>query len=666
MVWKNEHLARSMTTCPPRILFLTMGVALTVLPHFSRMPFWVSLAFALMASWRLRADMHRDPCAIQRVNAFSRFLIVAAIIAGILFSYGTLVGRDAGVALLILLAGMKLIELQQQRDYYVTCFLGLFLVITSFLYSQTLLSALYMALTVLVLIAALVTFNDERQLLSNQQRAAYAARLMLQALPLMLILFVLFPRIPGPLWGLPKDAHAGKTGLDDQMSPGSISGLTLSDEVAFRVEFKGPVPAQSSLYWRGPVLWKTDGLKWVPALLRGAGKQLQPEGDPVSYTITLEPTNKPWVYALELPVEAPIGMRISHDFQVRAATPVRTRQRYTLTSYPDSKLLARDRQELRDGLQLPRGRHPRSIALAEDWKNAGLSTEQIVQRALRMFNGEQFFYSLAPPVLLTDPVDQFLFETREGFCEHYAASFVVLMRAAGIPARVVTGYQGGTLNPVGNYLIVRQRDAHAWAEIWLQDRGWQRVDPTAAVAPERIRVGIESAFQGALIDVPQVFQDSVLATTMWRRFRYTWDAVNNRWNQWVLGYDATRQSLFLQRIGLGWLDHQGLMFALLSLFFGVLLIVGVWLLRQGRPETDDIKHLFNRFCARLDACGIRRAADEGALDFARRVAMQRADLADAALAICTLYSQLRYADRRTLFAEFKQRVRMFRPPANQN
>ena len=645
------------------MLWLVVALSLCVIPHALRVPVWIPVLFFIMAAWRLFTSSGKDS-AFDKLKFFApllKLITVLVIFIGIFLSYGTLIGRDAGVALLILLAGMKLVEIKSQRDRYITSFIGLLLILTNFFYSESILTALYMGICVVAVLSALISFNDQENYLNANRRLYIAGTLLIQAIPLMLILFVLFPRVSGPLWGLPKDAHSGLSGLDDEMSPGMISQLTLSNEVAFRAEFDGPVPDKASLYWRGPVLWFTDGVKWVPAKPRPVETRPILSGTEFKYTVTLEPTDKNWLYGLEHVEAVPERSVLSHDLQIFRKSAVRERMRYTLTSYTEHRLHANGQEELTQALQLPPRYHPRARELAEEWRNSGMDSTAIVNQALRMFNEEEFFYTLQPPPLLNDSVDQFLFDTRQGFCEHYSAAFVILMRAAGIPARVVTGYQGGTINPVGNYLIVRQRDAHAWAEVWLEERGWVRIDPTSAVSPTRIREGIENALPESIIDIPLGLQDNAVARDLWQRLRYTLDAVNNRWNQWILGYDNKRQSLFLSHIGLGELDWQSMLFYLFIAIGLIIAGVAVWLFKQPVFRTDEAKILYDKFCKKLSKLGIKRISHEGPVDFARRASLKRTDLKLSIEQITELYISIRYGGYVDAMPEFRHSIETFKP-----
>jgi transglutaminase-like putative cysteine protease len=323
--------------------------------------------------------------------------------------------------------------------------------------------------------------------------------MLLQAAPIAAVLFVLFPRISGPLWGLPEDAHTGRTGLSDTMAPGQISKLAQDDEVAFRVQFADRVPEPDRLYWRGPTLGHFDGRTWRPVRRELADPPAPTVTAPndtrvLRYRTTLEPHSRRWLFALDLPAElvrAPdLAVSIAPDFTMVSVDPIVARLRYDGAARLDAAIgLNETRLSLQDWIQLPPGQARRTLEMAARWRTEEQDEGKLVERALAMFRDNAFRYTLDPPLLADDPVDQFLFETRAGFCEHYSSAFVVLMRALDIPARVVTGYQGAEANPGDDYWIVRQADAHAWAEVWLPGRGWVRVDPTAAVAPERIERG---------------------------------------------------------------------------------------------------------------------------------------------------------------------------------
>jgi len=641
-----------------RVLWLATALTLVLLPHVARIPAWISAVFVLSAGWRVAAALGRA----RPPGRALRFALSVAVVAGVGATFGTVLGRNAGVALLVALAGMKVLETRTLRDAFVLLFLGYFLVVTNFLYSQSIPTGLYMLVVVLVLTGALSAINGTGERVHPALRLRHAGVLLVQAVPLMLALFVLFPRVSGPLWGLPEDAHSAVSGLGDTMSPGRISQLGLSDEVAFRVDFAGRPPPPSRLYWRGPVLTHTDGETWSAAETEtGAGAPVDaPPGRPVEYAVTLEPHQERWLFALELPVTVPPGARMSADARLLAAKPVRERVRYELRSDPTLRPQRAEPPALRDALRLPDGRHPRARDLARRWRReTGAVDRALVDRALAYFGEEAFYYTLRPPLLSGDTVDEFLFGTRRGFCEHYAAAFAVLMRAGGVPARVVTGYQGGEMNPLGDYLIVRQRDAHAWVEVWLEGQGWLRVDPTAAVSPDRIEIGIDAAIPPRLgvagIQLPQ--SDAVRG--LWRRLRHTWDSINNAWNLWVLGYGPDRQQRFLDRLGLDAEDWRELALVLSACVAALLAVVGLWVLRP-RREEDRVLRDWQRFCAKLAARGVRRRPGEGPVDFCARAVRARPRAAREVRRITELYVRLRYGDGDADPRELRRAVAGFR------
>lgn len=620
------------------LVWLLLSLALATAPHLGRLPLWVGPICLVMGLWRL---------GILRSNAplprkWLLILIAFAATAGIFAHYHTLLGRDAGVALLVTMIALKLMEMKTLRDTMVVIFLSYFLVITHFFYSQSIPTALYLLLLVLLTTATMIGYSYPLKHFPSRPRLRLAGIMLLQAIPLMLVLFVFFPRV-GPLWGLPKDAYSGMSGLSDSMSPGAISQLIRSDAVAFRVRFDGPPPDSSQRYWRGPVLWDYDGRAWSTRNKPPGGTiQFVPLGQPYRYTITLEPHDQRWLFALDLPSELPPGSSVSADFQILAPIPLHQRIRYSLTSYPAYRLGENLSEETRKrALHLPDG-NPGARQLAAQWHASLESPRAIAQQALKLFREEAFFYTLNPPLLGVQKVDDFVFGSRRGFCEHYASSFVFLMRAAGIPARVVTGYQGGEPNPMSDYMIVRQSDAHAWAEIWLDGDGWVRIDPTAAVSPSRIEMGIASALPAAELP-PALMQ---LDAEWLMRMRLSLDLLNNNWNQWVLGYNQERQMRFLSSFHQGLGSWQNMALSMLGGLALMLLGIAFWMLwRTSRQTIDPALAAYQKFCAKLARRGIERAPGEGPLDFAAKASRARPKLARQIKFVTRLYIALRYGQR---------------------
>ena len=650
---RRERLAMKL---PPSLIYgLSATTLLVSAPHAEHLPPWLVAVCILLLGWR----SYLTWTATALPPRWLLFIITLAGVGGIFFNFHTLFGRDAGVALLILLATLKLFELRTARDGTVLIQLSSFIIITSFFYSQSIATALFMMFTLLVILATWMHLHTGT--LAFKLRLRLAAVLLLQAIPLTLLLFVLFPRVQGPLWGMPQDAYA-KSGLDDTMSPGSMSKLSLSDAVAFRATFKATPPLRQQMYWRGPVLTEFDGRTWTqgkPGPTRPF--QLVNLESPIDYSVTLEPHNKNWLFTLEMPTRLSIPVTQTFDFQVHSKEPVNARIRYDAHSYLSYQANIEEAPyQLQRALLLPQGVNPRARELAVKWREQeGENDEAILLTALNHFNRENFIYTLEPPLLGVNTVDDFLFESRRGFCEHYASSFVFLMRAAGIPARVVTGYQGAEFNALGGYYIVRQSDAHAWAEVWIKGRGWLRTDPTAAISPARIQSGLSFA-------LPDNAALPFFARTQFpllRKLRFNLDAFTNQWNQWVLGYDTERQFAFLTRMGMEDISWQKMA---VNLLIGMGVLVGLFaafMLRHlySRPQ-DAAQALYLKFCRKLARAGLLRAAHEGPQDFALRAAGSQPQHATAIHDITARYVNLRYAgqaDKQSLLA-LKRQIAAFK------
>ena len=636
-----------------KLAWLLLPLFLACVPHYEQAPAWLVTIVCIVFAWRILI-------LVKGYNLPSRWLLLVLGIAGLVgtfLTYRTITGRTPGVGLLTLLMALKLLEVRTLRDAMVVVFLTYFLVLTNFLFSQTIATAVMMAVIVLLITAALIGLNTERADMPHRAKLRLAGSILLQSVPLMLLLFLLFPRVQGPLWRTPADGQSGRSGLSDTMAPGSINKLSLSDDIAFRARFDGLPPKAGQLYWRGPVLWDFDGLTWTgntPRRLRQL--EFEAVNPPVDYSVTLEPSDKHWLFALELLGQIPPNARVTADYQLQSNEPVRNRMTYRMRSYPNfvAKPIE-DRGDLAPALQLPAGFNPKSIELARTWKAQLADGEAIMRRALTLFREQEFVYTLTPPLLGRNSIDEFMFDTRQGFCEHYSGAFVFLMRAAGVPARVVTGYLGGEMNPVDQFMVVRQSDAHAWAEVWLQKRGWVRVDPTAAVAPGRVEAGLAGAIRAA--GTLPFFARTDL--TWIRDLRYNWDALANAWNQAVLGFNPERQREVLSRFGMepDWMN----MSIALTLSCGIMMLGFATYLMRRYHSLDPVLRAYVAFCRKLARRGITRRPDEGPLDFARRAATSLPEFAREIVAISKLYIELRYGRQpvlhaRTRLLEFKSSV----------
>ncbi len=604
-----------------------------VLPHLAFAPTWLAVCALSLLGGRGLLWWQRRPLP----PTWLLTLLVLAAGLTVFLSFQRLLGRDPGIALLLCLTCLKLFESKRRRDGLTLVFLAWFLQLGLFFYSQSMATA---ALSTANLLLSVTTLG----VLCHGKRPpffilALSGRMLLQAIPLMLVLFLLFPRVQGPLWGLPLDAFSAASGLSDSMAPGSIARLTLSDAIAFRVKFDTAAPPQDRLYWRGPVLSHYDGRTWHPAISSAAPELAYPlvPADRYAYTVTLEPHNQPWLFALEFPDRLPTASLMSSDFRLLARQVVQTRLRYALSSRPGMPVGGQESgQVLRESLALPEGFNPRTRALAKAWRSPDAATA--LRQALTFFRGNGFIYTLEPPLLGQDAVDEFIFGSRRGFCEHFSGAFVFLMRAAGVPARVVTGYQGGGINPVDGFLEVRQADAHAWAEVWIAGRGWHRVDPTAAANPARVTTGLASAVpQGEAL--PLALRPGWLRTWRWR-----WDAVGNGWNQWILGYNPVRQHQLLERLGLPNADWRSLTALLTAGSSLLMLALLVWALRK-TETTDPAQRAWQHLSRKLARHGLQRQAQEGPLDYCRRVVQARPELRADMATITALYIACRYGDK---------------------
>lgn len=642
-----------------RLRWALAATLVAMAPHFFHLPVWISLVTLSLLGWRASATFLGWPLPPR----WLRITLAIAMVVGVYASYREINGLDAGSALVVGMLGMKLLETRHARDMLVTILISYFLLVVNFLYSQGVIALLYSVPAVWLITLALLQVNGSRRPLALPAAARFSGTVLLQALPLMVLLFVLFPRVPGPLWGLPSRGDA-ISGLDDEMSPGTITRLSLSDEVAFTVRFNGPPPSQDQLYWRGPVLHRFDGRTWRRGWRNYANESgYRYSGEPWRYEVTLEPHNRHWLFTLDVPAELPDRTRIAYDFQLLSRRPVTTLRRYSISSYPQHQLDPNPgRHLLRYERSLPDEANPRARAFAEALRARAQNDDELVRLTLEHFRQQPFVYTLEPlPLQGAHPVDRFLFDTREGFCEHYASAFTTLMRAAGLPARVVTGYLGGERNPLTGHVTVRQSDAHAWTEVWFADGGWRRVDPTAAVAPWRVRTSLAGAMPAG-----EPVAGRFMRRHAWlNNLRFGFDAVNGLWNEFILGYGPEAQSALLARLGLRDADWR-----MLTLILAVLLSLTAALLafivlrQQPFRSPDPARRLYQRFCARLARrAGLERGSAESPTRYAQRCARQRPDLAAAIAAITDSYLGARYAPKGQLraLADLRARLAGFRP-----
>jgi len=603
-------------------LFLLAVIGWTVLPHASHLPAWSLALTAAVLLWRARLAL---------INAAlpGRWVLMGVLVAALaltFWSYRTLLGKEPGVTLAVALMALKTLELRARRDAFVVFFLGFFIILTHFLYSQSIGVAIAMLVSVWGLLTALVLAHMPVGQPSLAQASGLAARTALLGAPVMALLFVLFPRV-GPLWGVPQDGIS-KTGLSNTMKLGSMTEVASDDAIAMRIRFDGQAPPPAQMYFRGPVLTRFDGFEWTqlglpfaPQSLPARPPVLETKGTPLGYEVTLEPLRLASLPLLEATTEiAPIdGYRVvaRDDLQWLADKPVLERLRFKATASTEYVLGAPRRfGELQDSLELPGGFNPRTVTWAREFRasHRGANATRLADALLEHIRRNGYSYTLSPGDYGRNAVDEFWLDRKEGFCEHFAAAFVVVLRAAGVPARVVTGYQGTDLPPVDGYYIVRQSSAHAWAEYWQSGVGWIRADPTGAVAPDRIgrstRLAPPQGFVAGTLDAmnPRLFAE----------LRSAWEAVNNRWNQWVLNYSRGQQFDVLKQIGFDSPSWEDLGLLLAGTLSGMALAGAAWAWLD-RHHVDPWVRQLERIRRALRSLGIAAASHEAPRTLAERV-----------------------------------------------
>jgi protein-glutamine gamma-glutamyltransferase len=605
--WRGRVLPRETRDT----LFQLGVIALTIAPHLLHLPLWATLMAGTMLAWRAHL-------ALRGGALPSRWIVVALLLlaAGLTWrTEGTLLGKEAGVAMLVALLALKTLELRARRDALVIFFLGFFLVLTHFLYSQSLGIGLWMLLSVWALLAALVLAHMPVGRPSLWRAATLSARAALLGLPVMLVLFLLFPRI-GPLWGLPQDA-AGRTGLSGSLRLGGVAELANDESIAMRVRFFGPAPSPEQMYFRGPVLSSFDGREWTrlvptfPAALRPRA-ELELRGAPLRYEVTLEPSRLPLLPLLEMTPDTADAapsldgwlLTLRPDLQWQADRPVSERLRLQASAWLEHRHGPREPiVGLRDLVDLPPGYNPRTLgwaaALRAQPAFAQADASTLVTELLRHIRQGEFTYTLEPGPYGRDAIDEFWLDRKLGFCEHYAAAFVVILRALDVPARIVTGYMGSDPAPVDGWWIVRNSHAHAWAEYWEPGTGWVRVDPTAAVAPDRVMRGQSLPINPGLVAGAIRSFDPELAA----RLRAMWEAMDNRWNQWVLNYSRGRQFELLQSLGFRSPSWQDLATTLILILCAAALAGAGWAWWDRRRQ-DPWQRLQQRVQQRLAALGV--------------------------------------------------------------
>ncbi|MDA1076051.1 MAG: DUF3488 and transglutaminase-like domain-containing protein [Proteobacteria bacterium] len=600
------------------LLLLMISQVVVVLPHVQQLSLWIIAVCLICCYWRARVYQGRWDFPMRWVKA----LLVVASVVGVALSGVAAFSLEAATSLLVLAFALKLVEMKSRRDAYLVIFMSYFVIATQFLFDQSIPVAVYEICAMIVVTAAMVGMNQLHTRVRPMASLKLASGLVLQALPFTLILFMFFPRI-APLWTVPLPSGAS-TGISDRIKPGDVASLTQSDELAFRAVFEGRIPMSAALYWRGLVYSNYFNGTWSvdPSSIRSEAATAPDEGDALVYEVILEPTLSTWLFALDAAAPVDDRIRITGDFRLIAPDPVMSVYRYKVKSYPQHQLGPRltDSERLRD-TRIDPARDPRLQAFARDLYTGATDELDFAGRILGEIRNQPFRYTLNPPLLPDlNGNDVFWFDTQAGFCSHYAGALVMMMRAVGIPARMIGGYQGGEVNPITNHLVVRQYDAHAWTEIWVADRGWVRIDPTGAVAPDRIEHGLQASLSASDRAELSFLTSARLGSWQMLGGFLRWsDSLEHRWNMWVIGYDPATQSKIMSDL-LGDITPTRVAFAMFiggGASLGVVALLLFWRRRPAR--RNPIEKMFLSFASRVSAYGYVRRVEETPSAFMERV-----------------------------------------------
>ena len=655
--FRQSRYSSNVGTAP--LVGMIVALVAAVIPLGEKVAGWVTLGF--FGACIARIILNRPGARLPSLPV--KLLLFAGSLAGVAFSYGSPLGIEPGFSILVALVGLKLVEANGPRDFHVLGMLGFFLALCDLFFAQDLLRWLYVAAIVLLVLATLVRFHRGPGKGSYPRSTWLAARLILQSLPIAILLFLFFPRVYGGFRFQFSQSLMNIGGMSDRLSPGSISSIALNNDVVFRADFPdGNIPPMSSMYWRGGILWRGDELTWVlgPFFSRSEYHSSPMGGLPIRQRISLQPHGGRWLFALDRPMEIR-GANYLPGGVLQSKRAILSRYRYEVISRPDDRETKLPRDQMDAALQLPAHIDPRVKELASSWKVGNPKPAQIVETAIRYFRREHFVYTLQPGSYSDrNALAEFLFERRQGFCEHYAAAFATLMRLTGIPSRVVIGYHAGEFNSLGKYVIVRQSDAHAWCEVWLEGIGWQRVDPTDVIAPDRITSNMASYLESHGPQTDAAANERSLAASGWREFQHdfqlAWDSLNYQWDLHILNFDEEAQTNFLMALGLGsisWVDILFWVLVATAVFVGGL---SYFLRRSGGP-VDKVAKGYAGFCHALARAGLPREPWEGAQHFAARAAGHFPEHAEIIERISQLYIELRYGREKASVGPFLAAVR---------
>jgi transglutaminase-like putative cysteine protease len=652
---KNKNPFDNLPIPKGAVTWLVISLAAAVAWHIPHTQIWAVAAAVLFGGWAYWLILKDKPLPPAKL----RLLLAAVSVTTIIITYHSYLGRDPGITTLIVLSTLKLMELKTRRDFMIIVFLVYFLIFGNFLYDQSIEDLAFTLAAAVLVTGALLRLNSPESGTKKKWKVfsvfRFSFRLFLYCIPFTVILFFLFPRTTGPLWNLSQDSMARfQSGIDDELRPGEIAELAQSRVPAFQVKFiRGNMPAQKELYFRGLILWYTNGERWYQGILPARYRRSRPmTGEGILQLITLHPHNQRWLFGLDRPVVPPPWTGVLPGGIFQTPRPLKSIYRYqVLSTLNPGDSGALDEVMRSWTLQLPRRGGRRIIALGRQWRSSASTDVEIVSMAEAYFKQRGFVYTLKPGKMdEDDPFDDFLFNKQRGFCEHYAGAFALLMRAAGVPARVIVGYQGGEYNSVGKYLEVRQSEAHAWTEVWLEGNGWQRVDPTAWVSPERLEYGVEmSETLSSMRDLSQESREEEIRRRLrgnifnrvWKFIKYHWDNINYNWDVWIISFDRFRQREFLKDLGLESVDRLGLLGAVVVIIPSLFFLLS-YLLKRQALSTDPVLKLYQVFCLKLDRAGLQRLRWEGPIHYEQRAVKKFPQKAKAIRQFTGLFVQLRY------------------------
>ena len=638
------------TTIPRRpLLWLAAALLFTLPAMLGKLASWVPFLFLLA----LVLKFWMEPRGYRLRSTILKLILAALTLGAIFLSYDTLKGIEPGVSLLVVLVSLKILEAHTAREFQVMVMMAWVLCLCGFLLSQDLAIAFCLFVAFALLIAALVQFHRGSSPGAFWLPLATTFKLLAQATPVVVLLFLLFPRINTGFQFRIGDLHTARTGFSDRLSPGGIAALANSTDIAFRAEFPdrrtGPL---GPMYWRGVVMWHCEGMEWrapyAPTSISDSSHGHPASNKAIRQRITIAPHGARWMFALDRPFGMHPGAMLARGNYLYSVQPIRKTRRYEVLSSTEPIGRELDAYERREALQLPASISPAVRELAASLAAHDSEPRATVNSALQFFRTQGFRYSLSPGEYNKNDLEEFLFDRRTGFCEHYAASFATLMRLAGIPARVVMGYLGGEYNDLGGFFLVRQADTHAWCEVWLPEHGWTRIDPTSVVAPGRASLDLSSFLAGRVASGEMATGRNAFLTRLARlalvnQIRSMWEALNYQWDTRVLGFDADVQDVFLTSLGLTKSGPVPLAMQVLIVIFALLIIYAGWMQLRTRRRVDRIQALYERYCQKLARIGVRRDPCEGPVDFAKRATQSLPSASKYVRQITDTYIALRYA-----------------------